>query len=67
MEQVIIKQQFRQLVRHFGIDSVPHPLHDPLARTVRLLDQYYLFPVSRTAGVGCSRGRGGGVMSFVLD
>ncbi len=27
-----------------------------------------LFPVSRTAGVGCSRRRvGGGVMSFVLD
>lgn len=31
------KQQMRHFVRKFGIDAVRYPLHDPLARTVKLL------------------------------
>jgi len=35
-----LKHQVRQLVRRLGLDIIRYPLHDPLARTVKLLDQY---------------------------
>ena len=34
---VSYKQQVRRVIRQFGIDLVRYPLHDPLARTVKLL------------------------------
>jgi FkbM family methyltransferase len=38
--QMTLKQNMRRLVQKFGLDIVRYPLHDPLARTVRLLQHY---------------------------
>lgn len=35
-----LKHEFRHLIQRFGIDVVRYPLHDPLARTVKLLEHY---------------------------
>lgn len=35
-----LKHEIRHLFHHFGIDIVRYPLHDPLARTVKLLDHH---------------------------
>lgn len=35
-----VKQELRGLAQRFGVDLVRYPLHDPLARTVRLLKHH---------------------------
>lgn len=35
-----LNHKFRHLVQHFGIDVVRYPLHNPLARTVKLLEHH---------------------------
>ena len=61
----------RQLQRHLANRRTPLTDQAVTERTslAELFEVWIdLFPVSRTAGVGCSRRRvGGGVMSFVLD
>jgi FkbM family methyltransferase len=37
---VSYKQKVRRLVRQFGVDVVRYPLHDPMARTVKLLTHH---------------------------
>lgn len=48
-----LKHTVRRWVQRFGVDIVRHPLHDPLARTVRLLQHYeidYLVDVGANDG-----------------
>lgn len=35
-----LKHELRQFIQRFGLDVVRYPLHDPVARTVRLLHHY---------------------------
>lgn len=35
-----LKHELRHLIQRFGVDVVRYPLHDPMARTVKLLDHY---------------------------
>lgn len=36
------KHELRHLVQRFGFDIVPYPLHEPLARTVRLMQHHQI-------------------------
>jgi len=48
-----LKSQLRQMIQRFGIDVVRHPLHNPLARTAKLLDH---FQVNCVVDVGANDG-----------